>query len=106
MKCKSRDLTAGQGKTTLANAVVRHLNQMTQARYGVAVAQALSMDGFHLSRQSLDMFSDPGQAHRRRGAPSTFDVDGLHSLIVNLRQPVAGDSAPVLAPSFDHHVKV
>ncbi|KAF3903818.1 hypothetical protein AA313_de0205539 [Arthrobotrys entomopaga] len=60
------------------------------------------MDGFHLSRKDLDSFPITAEAHRRRGAPFTFDAKGLHQLIEKLKEPV---SSVIYAPSFDHAIK-
>ena len=114
---KSRFLVAiagipGSGKTTTAEAVVRHLNQSTTSR-----ASLLSMDGFHLSRAALDELPDPKAAHARRGAPWTFDVSRFVAFICQLR--IWADEIPLAipysgswpskdiihAPSFDHQSK-
>ncbi|KAK6333930.1 putative kinase, variant 2 [Orbilia blumenaviensis] len=60
------------------------------------------MDGYHLSREDLASLPDPNEARRRRGAPFTFDVDGLCRLLETLRGPV---SSTIYAPSFDHAIK-
>ncbi|KAK6356614.1 hypothetical protein TWF718_000960 [Orbilia javanica] len=92
----------GSGKTTFANAVVHRINQISQLQHGVAVACALPMDGYHLSREDLASLPDPEEARRRRGAPFTFDADGLHRLLEQLREP---PSSTLYAPSFDHAIK-
>ncbi|AMD22293.1 HGL047Cp [Eremothecium sinecaudum] len=46
----------------------------------IEVAQIVPMDGFHLSRAHLDHFKDPETAHRRRGAPETFDSNNYSQL--------------------------
>ncbi|KAF3921225.1 hypothetical protein ABW21_db0204744 [Orbilia brochopaga] len=61
------------------------------------------MDGFHYSRKALDAFADSREAHKRRGAPFTFDVGALHQLITELKKPAV--SSTVYAPSFDHALK-
>ncbi|ORY53183.1 hypothetical protein BCR33DRAFT_711529 [Rhizoclosmatium globosum] len=43
------------------------------------------MDGFHLTRAQLDALDNPAEAHRRRGAPFTFDAAGLVKLINSLK---------------------
>ncbi|KAK6517212.1 putative kinase, variant 2 [Arthrobotrys conoides] len=90
------------GKTTFANAVVHKINELSQLRHGVAVSCAIPMDGYHLSRKDLASLSDPDEARRRRGAPFTFDVDGLYLLLKQLREPI---SSTLYAPSFDHAIK-
>ncbi|KAJ5856649.1 uncharacterized protein N7529_010593 [Penicillium soppii] len=102
----------GSGKTTIAEAVVRLLNESTTSRTSV-----LSMDGFHLSRAALDELPDPKAAHARRGAPWTFDVSRFVSFVRQLR--IWADEVPlatpysdtwsatdiICAPSFDHQSK-
>lgn len=48
-------------------------------------------DGFHYCKAALAAFPDPELAFRRRGAPSTFDVNALLELVSNLRQTHGGD---------------
>jgi pantothenate kinase len=60
----------------------------------------VSMDGFHYYRRELDAMSDPVEAHRRRGAPFTFNVEKFKALVQKLKEPNL-----VLAPSFDHSKK-
>ncbi|KAK6337685.1 hypothetical protein TWF696_001171 [Orbilia brochopaga] len=93
----------GSGKTTFTNSVVERINRITQLKYGVAIACSVSMDGFHYTREVLDTFPDSYEAHQRRGAPFTFDVAGLHQLILELKRPVS--SSTIYAPSFDHALK-
>ncbi|KAK6533847.1 hypothetical protein TWF281_005198 [Arthrobotrys megalospora] len=92
----------GSGKTTFANAVVHEINKLSQLQHGVAVACAIPMDGYHLSREDLASLPDPEEARQRRGAPFTFDVHGLYQLLEQLRGPV---SSTLYAPSFDHAIK-
>ncbi len=63
------------------------------------------MDGFHYTRAQLDAMPDPATAHARRGAEFTFDGEAFYQLVKRLKEPLAPDSPPVLAPSFDHAVK-
>ncbi|KAF3939070.1 hypothetical protein ABW19_dt0208757 [Dactylella cylindrospora] len=96
----------GSGKTTFANAVVERLNTITQLKHGVALACCLPMDGFHYSRDTLDALPDPQEAHRRRGAPFTFDAKGIIELLENLKEPVSANRSTIIyAPSFDHALK-
>ncbi|KAJ5327679.1 hypothetical protein N7541_008785 [Penicillium brevicompactum] len=102
----------GSGKTTTAEAVVHNLNQSAVSR-----AALLSMDGFHFSRAALDGFPDPTNAHARRGAPWTFDVNRFVAFIHRLREwadkmPLAmpysetwSSAEMIHAPSFDHQSK-
>ncbi|KAJ3390715.1 putative kinase [Entophlyctis sp. JEL0112] len=43
---------------------------------------------------------NPAEAHRRRGAPFTFDAEALVSLVTQLKAP--SEEQNILAPSFDH----
>jgi pantothenate kinase len=101
----------GSGKTTTAQEVVHQLNQACPK------AVILSMDGFHLSRAALDQLPDPKEAHIRRGAPWTFDVNRFVSFVRQLRTwaddtPLAcpgsetwSDIDIIRAPTFDHEAK-
>lgn len=78
----------GSGKSSYAGAVSTQLN-----RRGRVTAAVLQMDGYHLDNAVLD-------AHGwrpRKGAPHTFDVDGLARDIERLRQ----SRQAVLVPVFD-----
>ena len=77
----------GSGKSTLAGALVAALGD------DVAV---VPMDGFHLAQAELERL---GLADVK-GAPATFDVEGLLVLLRRLRDQRAGDP-PVYAPAFD-----
>jgi len=77
------------GKSTLLDSLVRGLGEQISDDLVIG----LPMDGFHLDNQQLD---SAGIRHVK-GAPATFDVGGLRSLIERLR---AGES-PVYAPEFD-----
>lgn len=79
----------GAGKTTLALRL--------SAALGPVVAR-VPMDGFHLANQVLARL---GLADRK-GAPSTFDVGGLHALLRRLR---AADEDVVYAPEFVREIE-
>lgn len=78
----------GAGKSTLAASLVHDLEGA-----GISVA-LVPMDGFHLADAELRRL---GRADRK-GAPDTFDVDGLVSLLQRIR---GGPAATVWAPVFD-----
>lgn len=98
----------GSGKTTLAGTVAQRLSQRIQQEGGAAshdgdaVALAVPMDGFHLTRAALSAMPDPETAHARRGAAFTFDPEGFLAFVTNLRNKV---SEPFWGPTFDHAVK-
>lgn len=91
----------GSGKSTIAARLAAEVN----AQAGPGTAQALGMDGFHLSRAALAQMPDPAAALARRGAPWTFDPSGLAARITALRQAsLQPDATPVLWPEFEHSV--
>jgi pantothenate kinase len=59
----------GAGKSTFATELCQELAMNRGLR-----AQVVPMDGYHYERRVLDTFPDPSEAHRRRGAPFTFDA--------------------------------
>jgi len=78
----------GAGKSTFAETLGRVLNAR---RPGVATV--MPMDGYHLDNAILDA----RDLRAVKGAPETFDVDGLASDLARVR--AAG--RPVLVPVFD-----
>ncbi|MBP7000898.1 nucleoside/nucleotide kinase family protein [Amaricoccus sp.] len=83
----------GSGKSTFAEALAAAL----EAR-GVAAA-VLPMDGFHFDDMVLN-----ARGHRpRKGAPHTFDVDGLAALLGRL---AADDGREVAVPVFDRAIEI
>lgn len=75
----------GSGKSTIAR-------ELAQRRPNAAVAP---MDGYHLPRSALN-----ADQLERRGAPDTFDAEGLRDNLVRLREQRCGSF-----PAFDHAVK-
>lgn len=67
----------GSGKSTLADVVVKKLNE----EMGADTAALLPMDGFHLDNEIL---IERGLLERK-GAPQTFDAEGLLALINEVR---------------------
>jgi pantothenate kinase len=67
----------GAGKSTLAESLVRRINQQQPA-----AAAVLPMDGFHYPNAELDRLN----RRHRKGAPQTFDVHGYLNLLVRARQ--------------------
>ncbi len=78
----------GAGKSTLAEAVVAELGDR---------AALVPMDGFHYSQHVLQQL---GRAERK-GAPDTFDAEGLAALLARIRDA----SGPVYAPTFDRSIE-
>src|SRR3954465_9602779 len=75
----------GAGKSTVAEGLASR----------VPGAVVVPMDGYHLPRAEL---TADGLA--RRGAPDTFDPEGLRADLLHLREAGGG-----LFPSFDHAVQ-
>jgi len=90
----------GSGKSTISKRVIDLINQETTKCGNGIRATVLPMDGFHYPRSFLDKMQDPVEAHKRRGAPWTFDAIGLLNTINYIKQKDEG-----FAPSFDHAVK-
>ena len=84
----------GAGKSTLAEQLVARLNQAAPGR-----AAALPMDGYHYD----DMLLEQLGRRARKGAPDTFDVDGLRHMLTRLRDNA--DDA-VIVPVFDRDLEI
>ena len=82
------------GKTTLAAALVESLNQRK-----AGTAEILPMDGYHYD----DLYLVPAGLRPRKGAPETFDVGGLRSMLDRLR---ANDEPQVAVPVFDREIEI
>ena len=87
----------GSGKSTIAAKFVDAVNERTNSKTAVA----LSMDGFHFTREALVQFADPAAALARRGSPWTFDPAGLASKLQQLRNNPAESTS---WPDFQHGV--
>ena len=79
----------GSGKTTISELLQAEL----EGRYKLN-AQVVPMDGFHLD----DAILQQRGLLPRKGAPRTFDVDGLKNILMRLTSTPAVD---VLVPVFD-----
>lgn len=79
----------GSGKSTLSDALRAELVE----RHGLS-AEIVPMDGFHYDNAILDARG----WRARKGAPHTFDADGLAATLVRLRQLPPSDIA---VPVFD-----
>ncbi|TKA50395.1 hypothetical protein B0A53_06250 [Rhodotorula sp. CCFEE 5036] len=84
----------GSGKSTFSEALLRALNARETR------AALVPMDGFHRTQASLAADPDPAFSFRRRGAPFTFDPDGLLALVRRLRSEHS-----LSAPAFSHAAK-
>lgn len=84
----------GAGKSTVAEDLVGRLNM---AEPGCAAL--LPMDGYHFDDTLLDALG----RRARKGAPDTFDVDGLRAMLERLR--VNRDDS-VVVPVFDRAIEI
>ncbi|MFT5007779.1 MAG: pantothenate kinase [Reinekea sp.] len=84
----------GSGKSTLAEALVSELNRRSGAD---SYAVLLPMDGYHLENSVL---IEQGML-ARKGAPQTFDVTGLVSLMKRVHQPAEALYFPVFDRTLD-----
>jgi pantothenate kinase len=84
----------GAGKSTLTARLCACLNADAPG-----LASVVAMDGFHFDDRVLDARGD----RARKGAPHTFDVDGLAALLGRLR---ADDGRDIAVPVFDRSLEV
>jgi pantothenate kinase len=84
----------GSGKSTLAGSLVEGLDAREPGS-----AALLPMDGFHYD----DLHLVPEGLRPRKGAPETFDVDGLRHMLLRLR---ARDEEAVAVPVFDRDLEI
>lgn len=82
----------GAGKSTIANRLSAFLNQSEGIESAI-----LSMDGFHYDNEILDDLSIQG----RKGALNTFDVTGLHEMLLRLK---ANNAPDIAVPVFDRQL--
>ena len=83
----------GAGKSTLSEELVDTINDTK----GDGQAAVIPMDGFHLTNEVL---VERGRLDRK-GAPDTFDVEGLISLVRRIKQA----DADVRYPIFDRSIE-
>ena len=109
----------GSGKTTTAQQVAKLINTQhpapasasSNSKTAAPTALPVSMDGFHLRRSELASMDDPDEAFRRRGAPWTFDAEGMVAFISHCHQTTTTSTTSssavtdLTAPTFDHAVK-
>lgn len=84
----------GSGKSTVAEALVGQMNALEPG-----AAALLPMDGFHYD----DLYLVPAGLRPRKGAPETYDVDGLRHVLIRLR---ANDEPSVAVPVFDRDIEI
>jgi pantothenate kinase len=82
----------GSGKSTFAE-------RLRDSLVPDVAAEVLPMDGFHYDDGVLEARGD----RARKGAPHTFDVDGLAAMLARLR---ADDGRPVAVPVFDRAIEI
>jgi pantothenate kinase len=80
----------GSGKSTLAQALKARLGKLLTI---------IPLDGYHYYRRELDAMDDPDEAHKRRGAPFTFNSSMFVSDLIK-----AHGSGEGVFPSFDHAI--
>jgi len=83
----------GSGKSTFAEQLLAAIEAAAPG-----AAALMPMDGFHLD----DILLEARGWRPRKGAPHTFDVDGLASALSRIR---AADR-PVLIPVFDRSIEI
>lgn len=83
----------GSGKTTVTSKIYEKLSKEVSVKI-------LQQDGFHYYLKELHQMPNVEEALERRGAPFTFNVDKLLSVVKAVKQ---GDC--VSLPTFDHKVK-
>lgn len=86
----------GSGKSTFAEALCEALNQASPTR-----AMVVPMDGFHYDDAVLRQMG----LLSRKGAPLTFDVDGLDHLLTRLSAPNL-NPRPIAIPLFDRGLEL
>lgn len=84
----------GSGKSTFASKATDYLNASEPGR-----AEILPMDGFHYDNRVLE---ETGRLPNK-GAPDTFDVDGLEVMLCRLKENFSGR---VAIPVFDRDLEV
>lgn len=84
----------GSGKSTLTAELCERLNARTPG-----LAEVVPMDGFHYD----DAVLKARGTHPRKGAPFTFDVGGLRSLILRLK---ANAEDEIAVPVFDRDLEI
>lgn len=84
----------GAGKSTLSSAICNRLNGQSSNLCAI-----LPMDGFHFDDAVL---REKGTLHRK-GAPFTFDVGGIKSILHRLKD---NEEAEIAVPVFDRTIEI
>lgn len=84
----------GAGKSTVAHSLHEGLEAASPGRSAV-----LPMDGYHYDDRLLEQLG----RQQRKGAPDTFDVDGLRHMLLRLRE---NRDARVCVPVFDRDIEI
>ncbi|MEK6369550.1 nucleoside/nucleotide kinase family protein [Burkholderia gladioli] len=84
----------GAGKSTFAERLREALDAPAPGR-----AALLAMDGFHYDDRVLEARGD----RPRKGAPHTFDIDGLGAMLARLK---ADDGREIAVPVFDRSIEI
>ncbi|KAH8915264.1 hypothetical protein BT69DRAFT_1356817 [Atractiella rhizophila] len=93
--------TPGAGKTVLTSFLAENLNaKWRSAGNEGELCVVVGVDGWHHTRAELDVFPDPSEAHRRRGALFTFNGPSYLRFVTSLRSDTTSS-----APSFSHSLK-
>ncbi len=83
----------GSGKSTVARKLIKRLNTPSLTRAGL-----LEMDGYHYDNRVLQQLN----RLQHKGAPDTFDVDGLIHTLVRLQK---NNDKTVAVPVFDRSIE-
>ena len=88
----------GAGKSTLAERLLARLRTAPPAGLGADGVGHVPMDGFHLADAQLDRRG----LRDRKGAPTTFDVDGY---VATLERLVRQRDRAIFVPAFERDVE-
>ena len=91
------------GKSSLAQEVVKRVNQISANGGNGEIAIYIGLDGWHLPRSTLAALPDAQEAFARRGAHWTFSATGYLDFVSKLRASIT--DSPIRAPSFSHALK-
>jgi len=87
----------GSGKSTLGQLLKDCINQTC----GEDICRLIPMDGYHYPKATLKTFPDPVEAFKRRGAPFTFDAQGLLEAVKRIKKET---KEIVYLPAWDHSI--